>query len=394
VQAGHRERYGVPRALERADLLDTLVTDLWLPPGSPVARLLVGALGRRLRDRFHPELPRAKVRAHAWRTLAWETRNSGGARVLARNAWWSATAARTLRRHANRAVRHVFSYCYEARGLFAAARAVGLVPILGQIDPGPVEDRKVAALVRRWPRYRTGFVPGAPAYYEAWRDECRLAGAVVVNSRWSREALIEAGVPAEKIRVCPLVYTPPEESRDWNKAYPATFSPGRPLRVLFLGQCILRKGIAETIEAAHVLADRPVEFTCVGNTDIADFSGHFGRARIRHVPRVSRAECHAFYREADVFLFPTHSDGFGLTQLEAQAWKLPSVTSRFCAEVVEHGRTGWVLPEVSAAGIVATMDEILRAPAVLDRMSRAIGPWRFGPDELGAELRALGEAAR
>jgi hypothetical protein len=32
----------------------------------------------------------------------------------------------------------------------------------------------------------------------------------------------------------------------------------------------------------------------------------------------------------------TFSDGFGLTQLEAQAWKLPMITTRFCGEVVDQ----------------------------------------------------------
>jgi glycosyltransferase involved in cell wall biosynthesis len=45
----------------------------------------------------------------------------------------------------------------------------------------------------------------------------------------------------------------------------------------------------------------------------------------------------AFYERADLFLFPTLSDGFGLTNLEAQAWSLPIVASRFCGEVVRDG---------------------------------------------------------
>jgi glycosyltransferase involved in cell wall biosynthesis len=397
VQAGHREQYGIPRALDRAGVLDRLITDLWVSPGSPLARLAVGPLGRRLRDRFHREIPAAKVTGFPLRTLAWEATASvrgrrGGSRVLARNDWWAALATGALRRQAPTAGGRVFSYCYESRALFSAARELGLVPVLGQMDPGPEEDRKVAAVVRRWPAYRTSFQPGAPAYYASWREECRLAGHIVVNSAWSRAALVEAGIEARKIVVCPLVYTPPPEAQGWVKTYPETFSPTRPLRVLFLGQCILRKGIAETIEAAQALADRPVEFTLVGNTDIADFANHFGRARIRHFPRVSRAECHAFYRDADVFLFPTHSDGFGLTQLEAQAWRLPIIASEFCAEVVVPEQDGWRLEDVSARAIVAVIDEILGEPGRAARFSRAIAPWSFDLGQLGQQLKTLGDS--
>ena len=396
VQAGHRERYGIPRALERVGALNKLITDLWVPPDSVGARLAVGRLGRRLADRFHADLPDERVNSFPWRSLSWEAAASMRGlsaidRVLARNAWWARIATEAMRRNLTPSTRCVFSYCYEARELFSAARALGLTTVLGQIDPGPVEDAKVAEIVRQWSNYQTTFRPGAAAYYENWREECRLASSIVVNSEWSRTALVQAGVAEEKINVVPLVYTLPSEATGWVKNYPAAFSPARPLRLLFLGQCILRKGIAETIEAAQRLRDQPVEFTFVGNTDITGLENHFGRSRIRYFPRVSRAECHAFYRDADAFLFPTHSDGFGLTQLEAQAWKLPIIASRFCAEVVTPGQNGWVLPEVSSDALVRIIEQILRSPSSLEECSRAIEPWQFDLEQLGQRLEHLGE---
>jgi glycosyltransferase involved in cell wall biosynthesis len=394
IQAGHREKYGIPRALERVGVLDCLVTDLWAPPESLVSRLARGRVARRLRDRFSPGLPRERVRDFSLRALGWELWAGarglrGDARTGARTAWWAALATRALPRALGPTTGFVFSYCYEAARPFELAATLGLTPVLGQIDPGPAEDRKVTEIVARWPQYRTPFRPGSAAYYAAWRHECQLAHHVVVNSEWSRRALLAEGVEAAKIVTLPLVYEPPAEAAGWQRAYPERFSEERPLRVLFLGQCILRKGIAETIGAAEALSDRPVEFTFVGNTDIADFARHFGRARIRHVPRVARADCQAFYRAADVFIFPTHSDGFGLTQLEAQAWKLPIVASRYCAEVVEDGVTGLILSEVAERDIVAALSHLLGHPAELARMSAAIGPWPFDLEQLGRELAAL-----
>jgi glycosyltransferase involved in cell wall biosynthesis len=397
VQAGHREQYGIPRALQRVGALDKLITDVWAPPRSLVSRLAGGRLGRRMSDRFHSDLPAGKVRSFPWRMLAWESAArlrgmNGDQRTLAHNDWWTATAATALRREAGPFTRYVFGYCYAARALFSAARELGLTPVLGQMDPGPVQDRKVTQIVRQWSDYKTPFQPGTQSYYESWYEECRLAGHIVVNSQWSRQALEQAGIDARKIAVIPLVYSPPAEAGGWIKTYPASYSQKRPLRVLSLGRCILLKGVAETIAAAQSLWDQPVEFTFVGNTDIVRLESHFGRARIRYFPRVSRAECHAFYRAADVFLFPTHADGFGLTQLEAQAWRLPIIASRFCAEVVEPGRTGWVLPEVSADSIVQAITGILADPAVLVDYSRTIAPWPFGLEQLGRHLAMLGDS--
>jgi glycosyltransferase involved in cell wall biosynthesis len=394
VQAGHRERYGVPRALHHEGILDSLITDLWAPPGSPLLTLAGGRAARRMRDRYSPDLPRDKVIAFTGRTLAWELAASlrdlrSDSRIHARNAWWSALGVRALRSALLPSTGFVFDYCYEARDLFNEAHRRGLTPVLGQIDPGPVEDRKVAEIVRRWPEYRTPFMAGSSAYYDSWREECRLAGHIVVNSEWSRSALMAEGIDPGKIVVCPLVYTPPSGAAGWQRTYPGAFTRERPLRVLFLGQCILRKGIAETVGAARELAELPVEFTFVGNTDIDKLEGHFGRARIRYVPRVSREECEAFYRNADVFLFPTHSDGFGLTQLEARAWKLPIIASRFCAEVAADGKTGWLLDEVSVECIVEVLGQVLGDPAELARRSAAIVPWQFDVGRLGGMLRSL-----
>ena len=49
-QLGAREHYAIPRALFRQGLLDHLLTDAWVPPGSPLAF----AFG--LGERFHPDL--------------------------------------------------------------------------------------------------------------------------------------------------------------------------------------------------------------------------------------------------------------------------------------------------------------------------------------------------
>ena len=49
-----------------------------------------------------------------------------------------------------------------------------------------------------------------PEYWGSWREECKLADRIVVNSEWSREGLVRGGVPGEKISVIPLAYEAPE----------------------------------------------------------------------------------------------------------------------------------------------------------------------------------------
>ncbi len=85
--------------------------------------------------------------------------------------------------------------------------------------------------------------PAPAEYWDRWRNECALADQIVVNSAWSRDALLSEGVPAEKIRVVTCLLTKPtRESKSFQRHYPNAFTSERPLRVLFLGQINLRKG--------------------------------------------------------------------------------------------------------------------------------------------------------
>jgi glycosyltransferase involved in cell wall biosynthesis len=102
-----------------------------------------------------------------------------------------------------------------------------------------------------------------------------------------------------------------------------------------------------------------------------------------------RAQVESYYRDADVFILPTLSDGFGLTQLEAQAWKLPVIASRYCGEVVRDGVNGVVLEEVSGVAIAEVIRGLLRSPDRLSVMSDGSGiEERFS---LGMLARRLGE---
>jgi glycosyltransferase involved in cell wall biosynthesis len=113
-------------------------------------------------------------------------------------------------------------------------------------------------------------------------------------------------------------------------------------------------------------------------------------ARTRFCGSVPRSDVHRYYRDADVFLFPTFSDGFGLTQLEAQAWKLPVVASRFCGDVVTDGVNGVLLDEVSADAIARVLCCLARDPQQLSEMSRqAVHPDTFGIAPLTTRLQAL-----
>lgn len=386
-QIGGREHYAVARALDRHGALQLLVTDAWVRPGNPLGRLNAG-----LKARFHAELAGAEVWGPTIRSMAFELRarraaQAGWPLVMARNRWFQRAALARLSRIAPRGSAPVLmSYSYAAAELFAFARRRGWRTVLGQIDPGPAEERIVGRLHDADPRTGGAWQRAPAAYWSEWRRECALADRIVVNSAWSRDALVEEGIAAEKIRIVPLAYERPAESVNFVRRYPPTFSPARPLRVLFLGQVNLRKGVGPLLDAIRLLQGEPVEFTFVGPVQIAVPADLQNHPAIRWHGPAPRPATGQFYRDADVFVFPTFSDGFGLTQLEAQAWKLPIITTRCCGEVVAPGSNGWMLPEITPHAIADALRGCLLDPARLQAASQRGGvDERFGLAEVGRD---------
>src|SRR5947199_8441777 len=141
------------------------------------------------------------------------------------------------------------------------------------------------------------------------------------------------------------------------------------MRVLFLGLINLRKGVARLLEAARILCHEPVEFWMVGPVEIANASTITSAGRVKWFDPVSRKQAAGFYRNADVFILPTLSDGFAITQLEAQAHGLPIIASKFCGGVIEGGRNGMILEEPSAAAIAAAIRDCIADPSRLQNLA-------------------------
>jgi glycosyltransferase involved in cell wall biosynthesis len=383
-QLGAREHYAVPRALKLEGLLDEVITDLWVRPGT-----LLHMSQKRLTGRFHPDLAGARVVAPNIPALTFElkaslARENGWTLIDRRNRWFQKHAVSQLANNHN-GNHTVFAYSYAAKEIFEFARARGWRTVLGQIDPGPAEVLPQTSSISR-----THSEPAPKAYWDNWRDECSLADQIVVNSNWSRDSLIAEGVAAEKIRVIPVAYEAAIDASSFQRHYPRAFSAERPLRVLFLGQVSLRKGVGQLLEAVRLLSGEHVEFWFVGPMQIRVPQELKLHAQVRWFGVAPRHSVESYYRDADVFIFPTLSDGFGLTQLEAQAWKLPVIASRYCGEVVRDQVNGIVLEEVSGEAIAEAIRGFLRSPERLSAMSVRSGvDERFSLTKLALSLRQL-----
>jgi len=333
-----------------------LYTDAWCSVGRGLLRRGPPTL-RALAGRYQPEIPSDRVTAFTFQALRdhLRLRNS---RTVEQTHLEYIRIGREFCERVNRdlpgrvkdLLKHRFygynTGCLETVQLL---REKKIFCVVNQIDPARVEEELVMEEVARWPGWENaeGYKP--EAYWQRLAAEWELADAVVVNSQWSKDALVKQGVPGHKIIVVPLAY---EESAN----SVARSSTEGSLQVLWLGSVILRKGIQYLLEAARVLAGKQVEVTVAGPVHISPEAVRSAPANVKFIGRVTRDQAEGIYQQADVFVLPTISDGFAITQLEAMSHGLPVITTPNCGQVVSDGIDGRIVPIRDAKALAEAIE--------------------------------------
>ena len=202
----------------------------------------------------------------------------------------------------------------------------------------------------------------------AWLDRLilRRADAVTTDSEFSATQ-VRRVVPGQRVTAIPCGVGP---------EFCPDGSPPSPL-VLFLGGLKARKNVAfllrawrrVRVRARLVIAGRGPDFDRLWGM-AADMPTVGFRTRFDDTVKV------ALYRRASVFAFPSLLEGFGMPPLEAQACGVPALVSPSGSlpEVVQHGRTGYVLPLEEATWAEA-MEDLLSHPMKRAEMGQAAAHW-------------------
>jgi glycosyltransferase involved in cell wall biosynthesis len=265
--------------------------------------------------------------------------------------WFASSVARDLSRRRLNAANDVFfgfnTGCLET---FNMLRERGVPTICDQIDPAMVEEELVHQESVKWPGWQkaAGRIP--EVYWQRMREEWAAASMILVNSNWSKQALIKQGVPPEKVFIVPVAY---EADRTH---VPTRRNFSGPITVLWIGTVNLRKGIQYLIESAKLLVNNDnIRFVVAGPLAISDEAVKSAPNNMRFLGRITRDQTEEMYRQADLFVLPTISDGFAITQVEAMAQALPVITTPNCGEVVTDGIDGFIVPVADPATLATAI---------------------------------------
>ncbi len=194
--------------------------------------------------------------------------------------------------------------------------------------------------------------PAGDAQDAVETEEMESASRIIVASRFAERSVCEAGIAAEKIEVIP--YGVDADS----------FSPGGKFdtgagRIVFLFVGLLKKekGILTLLAAWRQLAAPGAELWLAGSGDADVIEAARGVPGVKVFGKLAQQELRQIYRDADVFVFPTFYDGFGMVLLEAMASGLPVIATANCAapELIREGEAGVIFPAGDPAALRTAM---------------------------------------
>jgi len=272
------------------------------------------------------------------------------------NARWRLTVSRHVRDQltALRARKSIDAVVVNtqsvALGLSDAARELPVLVCL---------DATFAQLARtRW------FAPNAPSRLflpltsapvrARERQLFRVAHRFLPWSETARQSLLEDyQIPAERISLLPPSLTPPPRRRR-NKAAKA-----RP-QILFVGGDFVRKGGPLLLECFRNHFATRCELHLVTQSDVPPEPG----VQVHRGLAAQSEDWLERWRQADVFVFPSTLETFGIVLVEALAYEVPVIAAVVGAarEILADGAAGWLLPDDRPTSLVAAIQEVLRDP--------------------------------
>lgn len=186
------------------------------------------------------------------------------------------------------------------------------------------------------------------------RREYALADRILVGSTFAAETIRQA-VPESaiqsKIKVLNYCY---DEALFEHLAPPGAVNRNAPVKFLFMGLVIPRKGIQHVLEAIDRIPRSAAELTIVGNMQLPREIFARYADRVTYHPTVARADVPAIMAEHDVLLLPSYFEGAGIVLYEALAAGCGLIQSDRCAMAVTPD-TGILLDKVDTEAVYQAM---------------------------------------
>jgi len=209
--------------------------------------------------------------------------------------------------------------------------------------------------------------------YQWNKSTYNAATAIVTWCQWAKNSLVhDYGIPTEKVLVIP----PGVDLEKWyfKREKIVEPNPTNPLRLLFVGGDFARKGGYTLLEAFLNGLDRDFSLDIV--TKDVDLKKELTGIQNLQIHCDLTPNCQPLrqlYAQADIFVFPTEADCFGIVVSEAMAAGLPVIATNVggLCEQIEHGVNGLIVPPSDATALAIALRTLKNNPTKIAAMAAA-----------------------
>lgn len=218
-----------------------------------------------------------------------------------------------------------------------------------------------------------------PETVAAERRLLRAIDGAITTSRFARRAVVEEGVPADRVKV-----VPPGLDERYRGSPPTSQNLTAP-RMLTVANLVPEKGLQSFVEVLRRLRSTSWTWTLVGDTslDPAYAEGVFRRIRegglferVTYTGSVPPTVLRTWYDRADLFVLPSRFETRSLSTREAMARGLPIVGYRVggMAENFGDAAAGHLVPPGDSKSLRSALHTLLTDPLARARKGRTA--WR------------------
>ena len=195
----------------------------------------------------------------------------------------------------------------------------------------------------------------------------RFANMILTNSVYSKNRLLSFGIPEDKIKIIyPLLL-----------AWPGNYEPEHKkiknkTNLLFVGTNFSRKGLKSLLLALEVLNRHDIFLNIVGDTKeesnlrfIKENSALIEKLENKKIIKLlgEVVESHRkeeLFNQADAFVMPSLSEGFGIVFAEAMSYRLPVIATNTTAipELVQEGCNGVLVPPDDTKALAKAIEKL------------------------------------
>lgn len=227
-------------------------------------------------------------------------------------------------------------------------------------------------LGRGGPSLRSRILYPATSLWQSRVGLSRARFVFTLNEEDKSYLTARCGVPAERVgRMRPgaaAIFAAPATRRTY----------GRGDRLLFFGSWRQNKGTADLVAAFEELAQRQKRLTLtvlgagVEPSIVRNSFSASVRDRVVVIPFTDDANAVGVLSDADIFVLPSLFEGTPLVLIEAMMSGLPIVTTDTCGmrDVVEHERTGLLVPVRSPARLAQAIERLISEPNLRAALGR------------------------